>query len=178
MLKMYIKYPFENDMTLIERWAHITADIVERTGIDEAMIEILVRSFYGKVRQDALLEAVFDERISDWEQHLQRMCAFWSSVALMSGRHHGQPMDKHLPLPVDARHFDRWLTLFGEKAQDFCPHAAAAHFIEQAQGVAESLELGIAGRNGDLLMKRQRLRRSDSEVFLADGVDGEREIAT
>jgi truncated hemoglobin YjbI len=37
------------------------------------------------------------------------MCAFWSSVALMSGRYHGQPMEKHLPLPIDARHFDRWL---------------------------------------------------------------------
>ena len=41
-----------------------------------------------------------------------QMCAFWSSVALMTGRYHGTPMAKHLPLPVDAGHFDRWLELF------------------------------------------------------------------
>jgi truncated hemoglobin YjbI len=45
----------------------------------------------------------------------------------MSGRYHGQPMEKHLPLPVDSRHFDRWLALFDETAHDVCPPAAAAH---------------------------------------------------
>ena len=34
----------------------------------------------------------------------------------MSGIYHGRPMEKHLPLPVDFRHFDRWLTLFEETA--------------------------------------------------------------
>ena len=47
--------------------------------------------------------AYFEERIADWDPHLERMCAFWSSVALMSGVYHGQPMAKHLPLPVDDR---------------------------------------------------------------------------
>ena len=45
-------------------------------------------------------------------------CLFWSSVALASGRYHGQPMPKHLPLPVEARHFDRWLELFRQTARD------------------------------------------------------------
>ena len=39
----------------------------------------------------------------------------------MSGRYHGQPMAKHLPLSVDARDFDRWLTLFAETAREVCP---------------------------------------------------------
>jgi len=140
------------------------------------MIERLVHAFYAKVRGDVLLGPVFDERIADWALHLRRMCAFWSSVALMSGRYHGQPMEKHLPLPVDARHFDRWLALFEETATETCPPAAAAHFIERAQRIAESLEMGIAGRDGILLMKGQRLRRPDTEVFLPDGRAGEREV--
>ena len=41
-------------MTPAERRAAMTADIVARTGIDEAMIARLVRTFYGKVRSDAL----------------------------------------------------------------------------------------------------------------------------
>ena len=94
------------------------------------------------------------------------MAAFWSSVALMSGVYHGRPMEKHLPLPVDARHFDRWLSLFKESAHEVCPPVAALHFIERAHRVAESLELGIAGQAGMLLMKGERLQRPDRDIFL------------
>jgi len=142
----------------MERRERITAEIVARTGIDEHMIERLVRRFYEKVREDALLGPVFAARIRDWEPHLQRMCAFWSSVALMSGRYHGNPMTKHLPLPVDAAHFDRWLALFEETARDVCPPNAEAHFVERARRIAESIELGIAGGRGILLRRGERLR--------------------
>lgn len=145
-------------MPLPERRAQVRAGIVERTGIDEAMIERLVRGFYAKVRSDGLLGPVFAARIEDWEPHLERICAFWSSVALLSGRYHGQPMEKHLPLPIDARHFDRWLALFEETAREVCPPAAAEHFVERARRIAESLELGVAGGNGVLLRKGQRYR--------------------
>lgn len=140
------------------RRAEITAEIVARTGITEPMIERLVRRFYAKVREDALLAPIFEARIGDWEPHLQRMCAFWSSVALMSGRYHGTPMVKHLPLPVDAAHFDRWLALFEQTAHEVCPPNAATHFIERARRIAESLELGIAGRHGVMLGNGERFR--------------------
>ncbi|MBB5518458.1 group III truncated hemoglobin [Amphiplicatus metriothermophilus] len=136
------------------------ARIAHETGIDEAMIGRLVRRFYDKVRADPLLGPVFDARIDDWDGHLQRMCAFWSSVALMTGRYHGRPMEKHMLLPVDAAHFDRWLTLFRATAAEVCPPAAAAHFIVRAQRIAESLELGVAGFSGVMLRKGERFRRA------------------
>jgi hemoglobin len=138
-----------------------TEDIVQRTGIDDAMIERVVRRFYERVREDALLGPVFEARIADWEPHLQQMFAFWSSVALLTGRYHGQPMVKHMPLPVDARHFDRWLELFEETARELCPPAAADHFVERAQRIAESLELGVASRHGVFLGKGQRFLRTE-----------------
>ena len=150
-------------MTTTERRLQITSSIVERTGIDEPMIERLVRTFYGAVRTDDLIGPVFAERITDWEPHLQRMCEFWSSVALMSGRYHGQPMVKHMPLPVDGRHFDRWLELFERAARDVCPPVAADHFIERARRIAQSLEMGIAAGHGKMLLKGERLARSDLE---------------
>ncbi|MGH8149221.1 MAG: group III truncated hemoglobin [Steroidobacteraceae bacterium] len=152
-----------------ERRSQITADIIERTGIDHPMIGRLVRTFYGKVRADALLAPVFNEKIADWEPHLRRMCEFWSSVALMTGIYHGRPMEKHLPLPVDARHFDRWLLLFEQTAREVCPPAAAEHFIERAERIAQSLEMGIAVQSGALLMRDERLRRPDCEVRLPAG---------
>src|SRR5690606_40478945 len=86
-----------------ERRARIVQQMRERTGIDERMIEQLVHSFYARVREDPMLGPIFNSRVQDWDTHLKRMCAFWSSVALSSGVYHGQPMRMHLPLPVEDR---------------------------------------------------------------------------
>ena len=134
----------------------IVADIVMRTGIDEPMIEQLVRTFYGRARLDPLIGPIFENKVHDWERHLSRICAFWSSVVLMSGRYHGQPMVAHLSLPIDTPHFDRWLEIFAETAGDICPPAAAAYFLERAQRIADSLELGIAARKGEISLTRAR----------------------
>jgi hemoglobin len=140
----------------------IVEDIVARTGIDEAMIQRLVHGFYDRARRDPLIGPVFESRVHDWDAHLARMCEFWSSVALMSGRYHGQPMVKHLPLPVGTAHFDRWLELFAETAEALCPPAAADHFLERAYRIADSLELGIAFHNGEIGPKHPRRRRSQA----------------
>ena len=66
-------------------------------------------------------------------------------------------MQKHLPLPVEARHFDHWLELFRLTARDVCPPKAAVLFIERAELIARSLEMGIASGRGVLLGKGQRL---------------------
>ena len=149
-------------MSGTERREKITAELMARTGISEALIERLVRGFYAKVRADAVLAPVFAARIHDWEPHLQQMCAFWSSVALMTGRYHGTPMVKHMPLPVDAGHFDRWLALFTQTAREICPPEAEAHFVERAHRIAASLELGVAGAHGVMLGKGERFRRSEA----------------
>ncbi|MEN5363562.1 group III truncated hemoglobin [Brevundimonas intermedia] len=131
----------------------------DETGIDEAMIETLVEAFYARVRDDALIGPIFAARITDWAPHLAQMKLFWSSIALSTGVYQGRPMPKHLPLPIDARHFDRWLELFAETARDLCPPVAANHFIERARRIAESLELGIATANGVMLAKGERFVR-------------------
>ena len=138
------------------RRAAITSQIHAETGIDEAMIERLVRSFYARVRNDGILGPIFASKIAEWEPHLRKMFAFWSSVALMTGRYHGQPMANHLPLPIDAQHFDRWLALFAQTAHDTCPTAAAERFILLSRRIAESLELGIASSRGVTLRKGER----------------------
>lgn len=130
------------------------------TGIDQAMIDALVEGFYARVRDDALIGPIFAARISDWAPHLAQMKLFWSSVALSTGAYQGRPMPKHLPLPIDARHFDRWLEIFEATAHDLCPPIAAAHFIERARRIAESLELGVANANGVLLGAGERFVRA------------------
>ena len=78
----------------------------------EAMIQALVHGFYGKIRIDSELGPIFNRAIADWDPHLEKMCAFWSSVMCMSGRYHGNPMATHLRLKtVRTEHFQRWLAL-------------------------------------------------------------------
>ncbi|MFZ5790061.1 MAG: group III truncated hemoglobin [Pseudomonadota bacterium] len=147
--------PAKNDPS---RRAALTAEIAQRTGIDDAMIGRLVRSFYGEVERDPALGPIFAARIRDWDRHIAKMCDFWSSVALLSGRYHGQPMQAHLSLPVDAGHFARWLQIFEATARRVCPPAAAEHFLERARRIAESLELGIAVRRGEVPPVRRPAR--------------------
>ena len=137
-----------------ERRARITSDLMDKTGIDDAMIERLVRTFYARVQADPLIGPVFAARIEDWEAHMLKLCAFWSSVALMTGRYHGQPMQAHLELPVAAEHFDRWISIFETTANELCPPVAATHFIDRARRIADSFELGMAMRQGKIASPR------------------------
>ncbi|MFN3836870.1 MAG: group III truncated hemoglobin [Brevundimonas sp.] len=139
----------------------------DETGIDEVMIDALVEQFYTRVQDDALIGPIFASRIDDWAPHLAQMKLFWSSVALSTGVYQGRPMPRHLPLPIDARHFDRWLELFTETARAICPPIAAAHFIERAKRIAESLELGVATAQGVILAKGERFVRP-TQVWTPD----------
>lgn len=131
--------------------SQMSADVATRTGIDEAMIGQLVRAFYARAAHDPVLGPIFAEHVDDWNAHLETICQFWSSVALMSGRYHGTPMAAHKPLPLGPEAFARWLTLFEATAADICPPEAAAHFVERARRIATNLEIGVATKRGEIL---------------------------
>ncbi|MET4702249.1 hemoglobin [Constrictibacter sp. MBR-5] len=121
----------------------MTAAIMAETGLDEGFLRDLVHLFYDKVRRDAVLGPVFATRIADWGPHLERMVAFWSSVALMTGRYHGRPVPAHTPLPIDGAHFQRWMELFRETANEVCTPSGALHVIERAERIARSLHIAV-----------------------------------
>ncbi len=120
-------------------------------GIDEAYIALLVDTFYARVRQDPVLGPIFNGVIGDgWPRHLDRLKAFWSSVALSSGRYSGKPVPAHMALSgIEPEHFVRWLRLFRETLADTAPNAeAAAFFIERAERIGQSLQLALFGIPG------------------------------
>lgn len=118
-------------------------------GIDEELIAELVDRFYARVRQDEFIGPVFEARVDDWDEHLKKLRAFWSSVVLLTGRYKGQPMPVHAAISeITDAHFERWLSLFADTAKTVCPPAAAALFIDRSQRIAQSLRLGIAASRG------------------------------
>ncbi len=121
-------------------------------GVTEPMIAAQVHAFYAKVRLDPELGPIFERILGDqWDIHLAKLCDFWSSVLLMSGRFKGAPMPAHARIAeIEPGHFARWLRLFRETAAEVCPPEAAALFVARAEMIAESLQLGIAMSRGEL----------------------------
>ncbi len=121
-------------------------------GVTEAMIHDMVHAFYGKIRVDPALGPIFNREIGDrWDPHLAKMCDFWSSVLLMTGRFKGAPMAVHVRIPeLRPTHFARWLRLFRQTAAEVCPPAAEALFVAKAEMIAQSLQFGIAASRGEL----------------------------
>lgn len=79
-------------------------------------IQVLVNEFYTKVQADPLLAPVFSH--VDWPHHLPIMYNFWSSMLLGDQSYRGNPLQKHLPLPIEPQHFQQWLKLFRETVDD------------------------------------------------------------
>lgn len=120
-------------------------------GVTEELIRDQVYGFYGKVRTDPALGPIFNRVVQDWDEHLPKMCDFWSSVLLASGRFRGSPMVAHARIQdIRPTHFARWLHLFRQTALETCPPEAAALFIARSEMIAESLQLGIAASRGEL----------------------------
>lgn len=128
-----------------ERRAQTIQMMVDRTGADEVMIRKVVHAFYAKVRKDAFIGPIFAQAIGeDWDRHLVKMCDFWSSVMLMTGRYKGNPMVAHLRLKtVRPDHFMRWLELFHQTATEICPPETAEAFVNRSKNIARSLQLGM-----------------------------------
>lgn len=120
-------------------------------GIDEDLIRRQVHAFYARVRQDAVLGPVFNEAVDDWDEHLAKLCDFWSSVLLMTGRFKGSPMAAHARRPaIQNEHFPLWLDLFERTAREICPPRAAALFVEKSRMIGRSLSLGLAVSRGEI----------------------------
>ena len=120
--------------------------------IDEALIERLVRRFYEKARTDPELGAIFTAVIgNNWELHLQKIVAFWSSVMCMTGRYHGRPVPAHRALPgLKPEHFAIWLGHFGETVREVCEPDVAILFFERAERIAQSLHMAVFPRLDNL----------------------------
>lgn len=88
------------------------ADITSRADIVR-----LVNAFYERVRTEPVLGPIFDDVAhSDWNRHLPRMYDFWEAVLFSAPVFEGNPLAIHRRLatrvPLGAREFERWLTLF------------------------------------------------------------------
>jgi hemoglobin len=128
-------------------------------GIDEPLIEMVVRRFYARIRAHAEMGPIFEARIDDWPLHIAHLVDFWSSVMLLTGRFKGTPIQRHLALPdLTPAHFRTWLALFAETLAECCTAPQSALFQARAERIATSFQLAIRQKAGELPPRTARFQ--------------------
>ncbi len=83
-------------------------------------LEVLVHTFYAKIRKDDLLGDIFNNHILEeqWSAHLEKLTNFWERILLGGDNFRGNPSQKHINVDsnlnytVSQEHFGRWLMLW------------------------------------------------------------------
>jgi hemoglobin len=119
-----------------------------KLAMDDEGLRKLVDAFYARVREDSELGPIFNDAITDWPEHLDKLAAFWSSVMLTSGRYKGQPLPAHLKhrARITSAHFDRWLSLWAATTAELMAPSDAAAMQARAGRIAEVLMSAIRFR--------------------------------
>lgn len=111
----------------------------------------LVEAFYERVRQDEVIGPIFNDAISDWPHHLDKLADFWHSVMHGSGRYQGGLMMRHFMHRdrIRPEHFERWLALWQTTTAEKMPPEMAEMLQARAARVGESIKLGLFYRAAD-----------------------------
>lgn len=106
---------------------------------------MLVDSFYAKVREDDLLGDIFNNVIQNrWSEHLAKMYRFWQTVLLEEHTYYGSPFPPHANLPIEKKHFDRWMKLFCETLDEYFTGTKAEEAKWRAEKMAEMFQHKLA----------------------------------
>ena len=116
---------------------------------DRANIKVIIDDFYEKVWLDDLLEPIFSNAVekSKFQGHLETMYDFWESVLFGGTSYKGNPFVHHVKLPVEKKHFDRWLKLFEESINTHYKGKKADETILRDRSISYILESKLAQIN-------------------------------
>jgi len=110
-------------------------------------VELLVHTFYGKVREHENLGPIFNGIIEDWPQHLQHLSDFWEMVLLQTGpgarkfnpvRVHRE-VDQKVEHSISQVHFGNWLELWFQTLAENFEGKNADYAKEHARNMASIL---------------------------------------
>lgn len=109
---------------------------------NSADIERVVSSFYGNIEEDPLLGPFFGG--VNWEAHLPKMTAFWSSVMFHTGEYKGRPFDPHARLEgLERSHFEQWLKRFHLTVDSHFEGENAERMKQKAEQIATIFQVKL-----------------------------------
>ena len=85
-------------------------------------INLLVNTFYAKIRKDELLGNIFNSHIPNekWPEHLDKLTDFWETNLFGLPKFKGNPSQKHVNVDknlnhtIEQKHFGQWINLWFE----------------------------------------------------------------
>ena len=78
-------------------------------------LQLLVRTFYAKIRADQEIGFFFNETITAWDAHLEKLTDFWDLNVFGTKNYHGNPIiahnavDKQFDQQITSNIFGIWL---------------------------------------------------------------------
>lgn len=112
-------------------------------------VEQLVHTFYGKVRQHPELGPFFNETITDWPEHLEKLSGFWETNLFFVKAYKGNPLKAHLAVDttfnhqIEQDHFGNWLELWFATVDGLFEGKNAHLAKERARSMAHILFIRI-----------------------------------
>ncbi len=110
---------------------------------------LLVSSFYEKVRSDHVLGPFFNDVITDWDTHLDRLTTFWESSLFLKTKYLGNPLEAHVKVDkennniITELHFGLWLNLWFQTIDELFEGEYAENAKRRARKMGTFLYLKI-----------------------------------
>lgn len=119
-------------------------DIRDRKDVNE-----LVTKFYTKVRSNQEIGFFFNETITDWDHHLEKLTDFWESNLFFRATYRGNPVSAHNRVDdlnknsISEYHFGIWLNLWFETIDELFEGELAQRAKNNARKMSTHLFLKI-----------------------------------
>ena len=112
-------------------------------------VELMVRTFYAKVRRHIVIGPVFNEIITDWPEHLSKLSDFWETNLFFVPAYKGNPIQAHIAVDdhfnnsIDQVHFGHWLQLWFETLDELFEGKNTELARERARKMAHAIFMRI-----------------------------------
>lgn len=118
-----------------------------------ADINYLLEVFYSQALNDPIIGHFFTEVVQlDLAKHLPRLGDFWEKILFGTAIYKGNPMLQHLHLnalsPMEAVHFERWLSLWTTTVHTHFEGEYADAAIQRAQQIGNLMQHKIKQHGG------------------------------
>ena len=117
-------------------------------------LQLLVRTFYAKIRADQEIGFFFNETITDWEEHLEKLTDFWDMNVFGTKNYHGNPIiahnavDKKFDQQITSNIFGIWLNYWFATIDELFEGENAEILKRRAQKMSTFLFMNIFESRG------------------------------
>lgn len=112
-------------------------------------VYLLVSSFYAKVQKNEEIGHFFNDTITNWDEHLEKLTDFWESNLFFKAKFKGNPAKAHIKLDqkyhnaLQMEHFGNWINLWFETIDSLFEGENANRAKNNARKMASHLYLTL-----------------------------------